>query len=398
MLSYLLESSLCLAVFYGVYYVFLRNDTFFARNRFYLLITVTLAWVIPILEFKYFVIQADVAEPYTLPALSVGVYQLENELFDWQSNFSYWWTIYLIISTLALLHFSWQIGRLVWFIRNSERHYRRGYLLIHTEGKLPTFSFLNYLFWDNSKDLSEAEADKVLNHELKHIWDRHSYDVLYLEFLKIWFWFNPFIYWYSQALKFQHEYIADATVLRETDAKSYSKLLVKTLFKNMNLPLAHGFNKSEIAQRIKVMQKTRTPFRRYWKTMLVLPLIATLIFAFSGRIEDAPKVNLIDNDNEMNRFVDVEGGLDNFYQKLRKVLTYPEELKNKGIEGRVFVQFTVNQDGSTSDFKVSRALHPLLDEAALKAVKSIKLRWLPAKVDGNAVRQQISLPIVLKVI
>ncbi|MCU0445392.1 MAG: M56 family metallopeptidase [Microscillaceae bacterium] len=393
MLSYLLEVSLCLAIFYGVYYALLRNDTFFGRNRFYLLITVTLAWLIPLWEFKYFVIQAETAQPYTLPALSVGIYELENELVDWQSSFSYWWSIYLIITTLVLLHFSWQMGRLAWFIRHSERHYRRGYLLIHTEGKLPTFSFLNYLFWDNSKDLTEEEADKILSHELKHIWARHSYDVLYLEFLKIWFWFNPFIYWYSQALKFQHEYIADATVLRETDAKSYSSLLVKTLFKNMNLPLAHGFNKSEISQRIKVMQKRRSPWRAYWKALLVLPLVGMLVFAFSGRIEESPKINLVDNDNEMNRFVDVEGGLDNFYQKLRKVLVYPPELIDKGIEGRVFIQFTVNQDGSTSDFKVSQSLHPILDEAALSAVKNIKLRWLPAKVDGNPVRQQISLPI-----
>jgi TonB family protein len=165
----------------------------------------------------------------------------------------------------------------------------------------------------------------------------------------------------------------------------------------MNLPLAHGFNKSEIAQRIKVMQKKRSPWRAYWKALLALPLVGMSVFAFSGRIEEAPKINLLDNDNEMNRFVDVEGGLDNFYQKLKKVLVYPNELKNKGVEGRVFIQFTVNQDGSTSDFKVLKSLHPLLDESALLAVKQVKLRWLPAKVDGNAVRQQISLPIFFKV-
>jgi hypothetical protein len=120
---------------------------------------------------------------------------------------------------------------------------------------MPTFSFFNFLFWDNTQQLNKEEKDHILHHEQKHIWDRHSYDVIFLEIAKIIWWFNPIIYLIYKDLRMQHEYLADASVLRESSIKKYAKTLVKIVFQHNNLPLAHSFNQQEIKNRLLVMQE-----------------------------------------------------------------------------------------------------------------------------------------------
>jgi TonB family protein len=392
MLNYWLESIVCMAVFYTVYYVGLRQDTFFQRNRFYLLISSGLSLLIPAFKFEALGKGYALIQPYFMPELQLNQFQNTSPSEFTLTVFQAAIIFYALVSIVLFLRFIRQIWRLVALIRKSATKIGRGYILVPTEGKLPTFSFLNYLFWDNTQELTEADADKILHHELKHIYDRHSYDLLYIEFIKIWFWFNPFVYLYEKALRFQHEFIADASVLRESDSQSYSALLVKTLFKNLNLPLSHGFNKSEIKQRIEVMKKLRTPAQKFWKTWVALPFLAVLIFAFASK---APVVEAEFKPEEQNRFVNVEGGLDNFYKLLSKEITYPSNAP-QNLKGRVFVQFTVNKNGQLSNFKVAKSLHPIVDESVIKAIQHIKVKWIPAKVDGNIVKQQITLPVLFK--
>ena len=73
-------------------------------------------------------------------------------------------------------------------------------------------------------------------------------------------------------------------------------------------------------------------------------------------------------------------------------IKYPEECKKEGIEGRVYVQFVVNKDGSIPEVKVLRSPHPLLSEEAIRVVKAMP-KWKPAKVKGEIVRQRFILPI-----
>ena len=392
MLNYLIETSLCLLAFYICYYAFLKNDTFFQRNRFFLLFSSLISLIIPLMEFDFGTSGATVS--YTLQTVTVGIHQAKQG-FEGFSFFSILTVIYLSVTTLLLFRYLWQLFSLYQLIRNSEVKHRRGYRLIDTEGKYPTFSFLNYLFWDNSRTLSEEEADKILGHELKHIWDKHSYDLIYIDLLKIFFWFNPVIYLYARSLRFLHEYIADASVLEETDSKTYGKMIVQAFFSKLNLSLAHGFNQSEIKQRLKIMNKMRSPAYLNIKLLVVLPLMAFLIFAFSSKINSINE-NASSEKTEMNRFATAEGGLDKFYAELSQILLYPTQAKQAGIEGKVFIQFTVMQDGTLADIEVIKGLHPACDKAALEAVKKANTKWLPAKVDGRAVKQSLSVPISFK--
>ncbi len=86
------------------------------------------------------------------------------------------------------------------------------------------------------------------------------------------------------------------------------------------------------------------------------------------------------------------GGMEAMYAYIGKNLKYPELAKEKGIEGRVFVQFVIEKDGSISNVKILRGIGGGCDEAAMEMVKNMP-KWKPGKQGGNPVRFQFTLPI-----
>jgi len=110
-----------------------------------------------------------------------------------------------------------------------------------------------------------------------------------------------------------------------------------------------------------------------------------------------PKPSTIDEEvDEPEIFLVVEeepkliGGLEG----LQKSIKYPEIARKAGIEGRVFIQFVVGEDGSVQNPIVTRGIHPALDEVALEAVK--KAKFIPGKQRGRAVKVQYALPITFR--
>lgn len=394
---YLIESSICLVICYLVYAFFLKRDTFFQRNRYYLLISLGASLFIPQLTWPSYA-------PIQAPDLQLEVFVSSTQV---SLDNTFHWDVYQIISLIywvVALGFAgrWLIPiiKLIRIIRQSEVHPKRGYQLLYTQGRFPTFSFFNYVFWDETQKLSEEEADQILSHELKHVWDKHSYDIVFIEFLKIIFWFNPFIYLYASELKLQHEYIADAAVLLESNPKSYTRLLLKVGFKHMNFPIVHKFATSTLKKRVVILHQNPSPKSHWKKTYIILPLLGLLFFAFAA----APKVNqeqaiaYVDlaskEESEVkNRFATVDGGLDLLYAFLSQRIYYPASARKAEVEGKVHIQFVVTEEGTLSEIEVIKGIHPECDQIALEAMQQATVRWLPAKVDGKAVKQRLSIPI-----
>lgn len=395
MFNYLIESSVCLTLFYTIYYFFLRNDTFFQRNRFYLLLSSLIAMVIPLLEFDFSQKAPSQTVAITLEAISVSATNAQQTIKStittntWSIS-TIFFIIYILGCGLVTARFGWRMFRLLRIIRRSKVQVRLDYKLINTHGTLPTFSFMRYLFWDNTKELTPNERVKIINHELTHIRDHHSWDVMYMEIVKIVFWFNPIIYLYNRSLKYHHEFIADAAVLKETTAKDYGKLLVQSLFKQVNLQLTHNFNQIEIKKRLAMMEKLRSPGYKFLKVFVLLPFVAIMLFAFSN---GSPRIKAIKQNNESNRFAGVKGGLDLFYKKLTKELKYPMSARRKAIEGRVYVQFKIASDGSLKNFKILKSLDKACDAEAIRAIQAVDVTWLPAKIDGRQIGQGITIPV-----
>ena len=88
-----------------------------------------------------------------------------------------------------------------------------------------------------------------------------------------------------------------------------------------------------------------------------------------------------------------KGGMQKFYEHLATQLKYPEQARMMGVEGRVFVEFVVNTDGTLSDIQVLKGIGAGCDKEAARVI-GLADPWEPAKQKGKNVKQRMVLPIV----
>ncbi len=280
---YLLESSVCLGVFYLFYLAVLYRQPMFQYNRVYLLTTSALSWVLPLLNIPLATggsTSAGVSTAYLLlaPAGVGGDNGAASEGWPWILF------VYASGVFVATVYYGYQFYQLNKVQRSSQEqavpHQR--YRLFYTNGRFPTASFFRYLFWDNTQPLTVEETRQMMLHEETHIQRGHSYDVLYLTLLKILGWFHPLVYLYDRALIQTHEYEADAQVLVQASVgqRDYARLLSKRVLSSRNvLPVNCFFYPSLILNRIHMIYSIKkTPWYRY---VLIVPVFMSLFFTFS---------------------------------------------------------------------------------------------------------------------
>ncbi len=449
MTTYLLEITASWAVFYGIYHLLLRAETFHRWNRWYLLTTLLLGLVIPTLDIDLATVEATPS--YLLQPITVGVQELEaivvtasqrEQGIDFQSVA--WW-IYGLGVVVAMLRFGyglWQIGRLY---RMGDVAKQQGYDLVTTDAPHLPFSFFDNLFWSKSFEVTEEERRSIVRHEEAHIFQKHSHDVVLLELVAAFAWCIPFVYFYKKALRTTHEYLADAHVTAGFDKKQYGRLLLRQSHPIPKGPLwgkqvaiFNSIFSSQLKKRIVMMTKTNSPQRAGWKYLAVLPALAVLLMAFSFEnsplpapmeiletqpvaslevVDFASSVNVATDTvppkdeevfkvvEEMPRFPGCEDVADASERKKcaeQKMLEfifmnikYPAEAREKGIEGTAYVKFVIEKDGSITGAEIVRNLDGGCGEE-LKRLVGTMPKWIPGKQRGRAVRVQFMLPVKFK--
>jgi len=384
-------------------------ETGFQFNRLYLLGTPLLSVVIPLLQVPTDLFDSPLPPIYeagtiltTVAAPAVIVVSAKVPPFDWTP-------VLFILYGLGLSFFFIRFLRQLFLIRNFIRQNPpqtvspNGIKIIYTQGQYPTFSFLNYLFWDNSQTLTPTEMQKILQHETVHITQKHSWDTLYLEILAIIFWFNPFVHLYKKALASTHEYIADAVVVQSTNQQEYTSLLVKQVFEEMNLSLGHYFSKSLTLKRMKMLQKNnRRPNRL--KQLLALPVIGLLLFLFS--FDNAPVSEIMDNPASLinspelipatnpaaegisaPQFPGGETALSTF---LKINVKYPVEAVKNRITGELYFILRIEKDGNFK-LKEQASNNPFATE--ISRLVSLMPKWAPATRNGKPLAVDYVFPL-----
>ncbi|MEJ2006401.1 MAG: M56 family metallopeptidase, partial [Cyclobacteriaceae bacterium] len=230
-LIYLFEANCALLLLGFFYYAFLKSENDFRRKRLYLLGSTLFALILPLLHLDFFQDQGETIkgiQTMVLPEIVIGGGEI-NEAETVKESFSWVGMAYWSGVVILFLWLMFQIGQVIWFFSaNSGRIIRQdGHIIIRTNGTLPTFSFFNLLFFDDSIELTPEEEKQVITHELAHIRQYHSMDILFLEAVKILFWFNPVSWYNRKEIQELHEFLADDVLLREIDAEEYSDLLAR---------------------------------------------------------------------------------------------------------------------------------------------------------------------------
>lgn len=131
------------------------------------------------------------------------------------------------------------------------------------------FSFFNYIFIGTNN----ANIETILKHEKVHKKQLHSLDLVFLEVLKIIFWFNPLIYFYQKRIVEIHEFEADSTSVSENKS-SYYETLICQIFEVNSISLTNNFyNQSLIKKRLVMLQKSKSKKAGMMKYLVVIPMV-----------------------------------------------------------------------------------------------------------------------------
>ncbi len=289
MISYLIKSGLCLAILLAFYHLVLEREKMHQFNRFYLLGSVLFAFLVP---FTFIYVEAQ--PQLIIDTLTVS-YTNTSGVNETITTQSLGWTDYLLIlytfvSTVLLIRFVKNFVDILGTIKkNTILSYNKAKLVLVDDAILP-HTFWNYIFINKDEFESKKVERELFTHELAHVTQRHTIDVLIVEILQIVLWFNPFFYPLKKAIQLNHEFLADDKVIAShQDIPKYQYLLLdKAAWKNKYY-LASNLNYSLTKKRLLMMKTPNSKSTLLWKKLAIVPLMGGLFFLFADRVEAQTK-------------------------------------------------------------------------------------------------------------
>ncbi len=369
-----------MGLLWGYYALFLRKGRQFRFNRFYLLAALPIGFGLPLLSFSN--AQPETALlSYTLPEVVLERTAEAEASFSLNPNLIYW-VIGLAVFLLLLV----QLGGIIRMAVRGKKFRHVGHTEIQGNHKAPA-SFGPWLFWNPKWDQDPGSA-LIRAHEVAHIRQYHSVDLVIYRIAGAICWANPFIYLLQRELRRVHECLADEAASRshQTGTVQLQRLILARQLGVDQLPLVNHFS-SHTKHRIIMLNKSQSPFQRL-AMALVLPLLAGLFTVASYTQVNAQNHTApvpTEEVTEMPQYTNMA--------EFRKSVGYPKDAVAAGIEGKVIIKMLVGTDGSVESHEFLKG-----EEVFKKAIdKHIdELKFTPGIKDGKKVRTYVTLPMVFK--
>ncbi|MEH6769587.1 energy transducer TonB [Maribacter arcticus] len=298
MIQYILECIAFQLLFLVIYDFFLKRETFFQWNRVYLLGTFLLSLILPwvkIEAFKQQVPQTFAGYPDFLWNLNaVQVVPIE-EVSGWQLTWQE--GIFYSGMFLALLFFVFKLRQVYLLKKHGEQVQFPNFTQVIITNSSIAFSFFKSIFIGDK--VLKMKHDTIIEHELVHIRQGHTWDLLFFELMRIIGWFNPLVYVYQNRVSELHEFIADAHVAKEDKSEQYQQLLSQ-VFQTEHISFINQFfTKSLIKKRIVMLQKSKS--KKVWqlKYLLLIPMVLGILLYTSCEIEKKQLEELSESADEV---------------------------------------------------------------------------------------------------
>jgi TonB family protein len=426
-LIYQLKASILLALLYGIYAITIKNSSQYRYNRVFMVGSLLLAMIIPALKINLSNIQI-MNYAQMLPEVVVGNIHTVGASHSFTLEFYINITLFSTLIILCFISFI-QIYKLYFLIKSSPNKITKEYTLIETSGA-EAFSFFRYIFI--GKQVPDKNRNIIIQHELVHINNFHTIDILITEAILLMQWFNPFLWFFRKQLKETHEFEADHNILNQgISLQAYQELLMNQIFKTKSVQFSSFNHNSHIKNRIRMMTKTN---QKSGKTRFILAAALTvgiaILFSFSNinyeknksiKSNSYPGVSLkglinysqfIDFKNPTSKDTIKKGDAINkeythidipakfqgkdlieFNSFVISHIKYPVEAVKKNLQGKAYVQFIVDKDGSITEIKILRGTsYKVLDDEAVRVIKSSP-KWTPAMDKGKVVKQAFTIPV-----
>lgn len=275
MIAFLIKSTISMALLLAVYYLFLEREKMHLFNRFYLLFALIFSLVLPFITIE--IVTKVITQPLpVITAIPVASAPIAED-------FNY--TPYILggIYGLVVLLLSIRFGYNLWlFVRSSHHNktvlYKGAKLVLLNQDVLP-HTFLNSIFINRQQYENRLIEQDLFTHELAHVNQKHTIDILFIEVLKTIFWFNPLLYFYKKAIQLNHEFLADESVVATThNVISYQQLLLQKALPPASYQLASSLNFSVTKKRFTMMTKATNKGKALLLQLSALPVLAALVF------------------------------------------------------------------------------------------------------------------------
>ena len=285
MVTYLIKSTLCLTLFLAFYHLVLEREKMHRFNRYYLLSSVLISFLTPLYTIYIKAIKEPIAEFTQLS--DNNIFTEEITLIEEPVN--YWnYLIYFSIgvSTILLIRFIKNLYSIYRKVSVSEKFkYKSSTIILVADNILP-HTFWNYIFINKQEYETQKIEQELFTHELTHVAQKHTFDVLLIELLKVVFWFNPIFYILKKSIQLNHEFLADTNVVSQhKNVSKYQHLLINTSAWSNEYALASNLHYLVTKKRILMMTKQTSKEVIRLKKLAVLSLIIGAIFLFAERVE-----------------------------------------------------------------------------------------------------------------
>lgn len=413
---YLLKSTVALSFLFVFYWLVLRKETFHSLNRVFLLGTLLISGLCPLISFSLQNISTGTF--YTLiDPIVVQAQAMANPVSKIAPSLSILSIIYISGAVFFSLRFLSNLVRIQYLYSRFPREKYKGFKAVIMDGDQSAFTFFNILFISRI-DFENGKSSEMIVHEQAHRDEYHSIDIILLEIITILQWFNPFIWLFRVALKSEHEFFADSKVLQEGFEKlSYQKLLFEKSLGITSFQLSNAFNYSLLKKRLKMMSINKSNSRLRIKYLMSVPVVFLTILLL------AINYNSFAQDDKIYDEVDIMatfqgGGISGVRKYIAENISYPESARKNKVEAKIFVQFVVDEKGEVTDVHAVRSdiidnvskevvvvgYSPTdnpevnsgsvadLEAEAVRVIKSLN-GFTPGQKDGKNVKTQWTFPI-----
>ncbi|WP_316804212.1 energy transducer TonB [Pedobacter nototheniae] len=360
----LIWSNVCLITLYLLYLLCFKNSTFFIANRIYLLSALAISMLIP------FITVFKVIAPVQVNVISVYIStsKIADQVFVESAKYPMRWLfiLYWLGVAISSLLFLTKLMHIKKFLIN------------------PPVPGLAFTFWRTKViDPGFLSYQAINEHESIHAKQLHTIDVLLMEMIGVFYWFNPIIYSYKRSIRNVHEFLADEHASRLAGSKkNYAMMLFCQTFK-ASPDLANAFSgKTQLQMRVNMLQKRRSSKSMLFKYLFVVPVLFLLVVLSSSIPAGFNKSIVKGVSDKMASF---PGGFQAFEAYLKK-----SALKVNKAKGRVVVSFIVDLDGTVRNEKIVQHLSDVQDEEALRMIR-MSPKWKPAIQNNQIVRSSYQI-------
>ena len=289
MILYFIKTVLCSTILLGFYFLFLEKEKMHRFSRFYLLLSIVASFIIPAIIFKEEVVAENIFIKNVAPVIqnnlqpilqpSVSSVSVENNLV-----LNLLIACYGLIVLLLIVRFIKNLYAIIKIAKANKNITTQNATLVLVKEQQVSFSFLKYIFINKDAYENNDLETEVLQHELTHVTQKHSLDIIFIETLLLFAWINPIFFLYKNAIKLNHEFLADeAVVVENNNPTAYQYLLLKNVTTNNSLAFSSSFNYLITKKRLIMITKKTNKIVIALKQIAVLPMFIGLLLLLSEK-------------------------------------------------------------------------------------------------------------------